>query len=92
MKRSDIEWVVGRLLPDGWYVEGTEVQESDCLDVIVRQGRGRARRISIPGRVMLKASMEAGQIIDDAIDKALGLGRYATTPIVPVNPAWSPYP
>ncbi|NUO54311.1 MAG: hypothetical protein HOV80_36160 [Polyangiaceae bacterium] len=91
-----IEYAVRNALPEGWKLEALQVAASFASDdfvAIVRQGAECAQRITIPRRVLW--ALEAQSVIDtivDAIDAALGLGRYATTPIVPVEPEWSPYP
>lgn len=94
MKRTEIEYACRELLPDGWTFE--ELRLSDEFDefvAIVRRGRERARGITIPGDVLRERQVSvAFDKISAAIEKALELGRYATTPIVQVSPAWSPYP
>lgn len=42
--------------------------------------------------VRMMSITDGCEAVIDAIEKALGLGRYETTPIVTVGSPWSPYP
>jgi hypothetical protein len=92
MNRSQIEYVLVRFLPEGWKFEQLLIAETDAFEAIVRFGRERARRVTIPADVLQMNAESAVNAIIDAIDQTLGLGRFATTPIVAPSPEWSPYP
>lgn len=91
--RRDIEYATRHLLPKGWVLEELLIAAEDGYVAIVRRGQERARRVRIPDEVLTTWSNEkAVAMIQDAIDAGLGLGRYATTPIIQVGSPWSPYP
>lgn len=94
MKSADIHYALHHLLPKGWQLEQlADDPGSGDLIAIVREGRARARRLKIPAAALAAWSTErAVAIVQDAIDEGLGLGRYATTPIVQADKPWSPYP
>jgi hypothetical protein len=91
VKRADVQYAVSHLLPDGWQVDDVRITVDDDFVAVARRGR-ESRRISIPVDVTDMPVQQAVAIITNAIDKAFAQGRYATTAIVTVGSAWSPYP
>lgn len=89
---SRIEWVCRRLLPiDGWEFESIADGSAGELIAVVRRAH-EAKRIAIPRRVLFAYPSDAFNEIAKAIDMALGIGRYATTPVLTPSSQWSPYP
>lgn len=89
----DIELACRRLLPKGWSIERFETEpfEYDGFSVVVRNG-GTVRRFKIPDSARRQWSVDRiFDIVEDAIARGLQLGRYTTTPILPIEKEWSPY-
>lgn len=91
MTADRIEWVCRRILPDGWKFESLVDEGTGELVVVACRDR-ETKRIAIPRRVLVQYPSDAFDAISRAIDIALGIGRYATTPVLTPTPEWSPYP